>query len=86
MTASYSVHIKRSAEKEIRDLPDSVRLRVVTAIRQLADNPRPHGCEKLTARDAWRIRLGTHRIVYTVEDSHLVIEVVRVAHRREVYR
>jgi len=86
MTVSYEILIRRSAEKEIRDLPREVRVRVVQRIRALASSPRPPGCEKLAGRDAYRIRVGLYRVVYTIEDRRLVIEVVRVAHRKEVYR
>jgi mRNA interferase RelE/StbE len=84
--ASYSLRIKRSAEKDIRALPAEARGRVITRIRALAGDPRPPGATKLTGRDAWRLRVGTYRIVYLIEDHELIIEVVRVAHRRDVYR
>ena len=84
--ASYSLRIKRSAEKDIRSLPTDARKRVITRIQALAEDPRPPGATKLTGRDAWRLRVGTYRIVYVIEDQELVIEVVRVAHRRDVYR
>jgi mRNA interferase RelE/StbE len=86
MTGSYELRIRRSAEKEIRDLPRDVRLRVVSRIRDLAVEPRPQGCEKLAGFDAYRIRVGTYRVVYTIADRVLTVEVVRVAHRREAYR
>ena len=86
MTGSYEILIRRSAEKEIRELPRAARARVVQRIRALAASPRPPGCEKLAGRDAYRIRIGLYRVIYTVEDRRLVIEVVRVAHRKEVYR
>jgi len=86
LTGSYEVLIRRSAEKEIRDLPREIRSRIVDRIRVLASCPRPEGCEKLAGRDAYRIRVGRHRVIYTIEDRRLVIEVVRVAHRKEVYR
>ena len=84
--AGYSVLIKRSAEKEVARLPPDARQRVVRRIRALAQDPRPQGCEKLSARDSYRLRIGSYRIVYTIEDRQLVVQVVRVAHRREVYR
>jgi mRNA interferase RelE/StbE len=84
--ASYELRIRRSAEKEIRKLPDGPRRRVVAGIQGLASEPRPPGCERLTARDAWRIRIGTYRVIYTVDDQAVVVEVVRVGHRRDVYR
>ena len=86
MTGSFELRIRRSAEKEIRDLPGEVRSRVVERIRALASSPRPPGCEKLAGRDAYRIRIGLYRVIYTVEDRRLIIEVVRVAHRKEAYR
>lgn len=87
MTGSYELRIRRSAEKELRDLPAAARRRVIGRIRRLAADPRPHGCEKLAGwDDAYRARMGAYRIVYTVSDRVLVVEVVRVAHRREAYR
>lgn len=86
MTASYSVRIRRSAEKEIRRLPQPARRRIIAAIGGLAADPRPAGCVKLTGRSAWRVRIGPYRIVYTVDDAVLVIEVVKVGHRQDVYR
>lgn len=86
MPASYSIRIKRSAQKEIRALEQQPRKRVVRAIRALAEDPRPPGCEKLTVEQAYRIRVGWYRVVYAIEDDALVVMVVRVAHRREVYR
>lgn len=86
MTGSCELRIRRSAEKEIRDLPAAVRRRVIDRIAGLAADPRPHGCEKLAGWDAYRIRVGAYRVVYTVSDRVLVVEVVRVAHRREAYR
>ncbi len=84
--ASYSLRIKRSAEKDIRSLPSDARGRVIARIKGLAENPRPTGATKLTGRDAWRLRVGSYRIVYVYEDQMLIVEVVRVAHRRDVYR
>jgi mRNA interferase RelE/StbE len=86
MKGSYEILIRRSAEKEIRDLPIGARARVVDRIRALADEPRPTGCEKLSGRDAYRLRVGEYRVIYTIEDRVLVVEVVRVAHRKEAYR
>lgn len=82
----YELRIRRSAEKEIRALPQEARARVVPAILELAQIPRPQGCQKLSGRDAWRIGVGRYRVVYTIEDQCLLIEIVKVAHRRDVYR
>ena len=86
MTARYEVWIKKSAEKEIRGVPNPLRRRLIDRIRALAENPRPTGSIKLTGRDARRLRVGAYRIVYTVENTRLVVEVVKVGHRRDVYR
>jgi len=85
--ASYRVFIKRSAQKEIRDLPSlRVRRAIVARIQALADDPRPPGCVKLTGADKYRIRQGAYRILYTIDGDRLVVLVVRVAHRKDAYR
>lgn len=85
--ARYSLFIKPSAVKEIETI-DSVpeRRRVVRRIENLADEPRPPGCEKLSGGHKYRVRQGNYRIVYAVEDEKLVVSVVKVGHRKEVYR
>ena len=86
--ASYSIRIKASAAKEIETIePKKVRRQVVERIRALSETPRPRGCEKLSGQsNRYRIRQGTYRIVYSVEDNELVVFVVKVGHRREIYR
>lgn len=86
--ASYRIEFKASAFKELESLPDkSTRSRVVGRIEALAENPRPPGCEKLADRgNHYRIRQGDYRIVYTIEDDRLAILVIKVGHRRDVYR
>lgn len=86
--ASFSVRIKALAAKEIEAIePRSVRQRVIERIRALAEDPRPPGCEKLSAQQGrYRIRQGAWRVVYAIEDDRLVVLVVKVGHRREVYR
>ena len=86
MPASYDLRIKRSAEREIRALTQQQRRRVVACVRSLAEEPRPSGCRKLAGRDAYRLRVGVLRVIYTIADDLLVVEVVHVAHRREAYR
>lgn len=87
MAARYRIEIRRSAEKEIRAIGRKTdRQRVMARIGALADDPRPPGCSKLSGRDAYRIRQGVYRIVYTVADEVLTVEVVRIGHRRDVYR
>ena len=84
--ASYRLVIKPSAAKEIEALPKQDRRRVVARIMSLSSDPRPAGCEKLSGRDQYRIRQGHYRIVYAIQDLDLVVVLVKVGHRRDVYR
>jgi len=85
--ATSSVLIRRSAEKEIERIPLAERRRVVARIAALATDPRrPHGCVKLSASEKYRVRQGAYRVVYTIDDAVVTVVVVRVAHRRDVYR
>lgn len=84
--ASYSVSLKRSVLKDLESVPVRDRDRIMGRIGGLAHDPRPPGCEKLSALERYRIRVGDYRIVYSIEDEALVVWVVRVGHRRDVYR
>jgi mRNA interferase RelE/StbE len=83
----YRVFIKPSAVREIEGIAEkNQRQRIVAKIEALSDDPRPPGCEKLTGREQYRVRLGAYRIVYAIEDDRLVVYVVKVGHRSSVYR
>ena len=84
--ASYSILLTKSAAKEMGSIPTSDRQRVATKIGSLADNPRPMGVEKLSGDDKYRIRQGNYRILYQIIDADLIVTVVRIGDRREVYR
>ena len=84
--ASYSILIKRSAGKEIEALPPKDRRRVVARVQALAGNPRPTGCEKLSGEEKYRLRQGDYRMLYEIFDRELIVTVVRVGNRRDVYR
>jgi len=85
--AKYRILIKPSAVKEIEAIsPKKDRQRIVGRITKLADNPRPPGCEKLSGQEKYRIRQGRYRIVYSIEDQDLIVHVVKVGHRKDVYR
>jgi len=86
--ASYRVFIKPSAAKEIEAVGQKKdRERIVASIRTLARDPRPVGCEKLSgAPDRYRLRVGRYRIIYSIGDAGLLVVVVRVGHRKDVYR
>ncbi len=86
MTGSYSLVINKSAERELRALQKTDLRRITERIRGLAQNPRPPGNEKLSGQDRYRIRQGDYRILYAVDDERRTIQVVKIGHRREVYR
>ncbi len=83
----YEIDIPASVARQIRNLPRPVRKRTLVKIQQLRQQPRPHNCRKLMAEeDLYRIRVGSYRVIYTVDDDHQRVMLCRVAHRREVYR
>ena len=84
--ASYSILLTKTAAKELESVPTRDRQRIVTKIGSLADNPRPIGVEKLSGDDKYRIRQGNYRILYEIIDADLIVTVVRIGDRREVYR
>jgi mRNA interferase RelE/StbE len=85
--ARYSLEIRRSASREIEELPTKKDRRlVVDRISKLAEDPRPPGSEKLADQERYRVRQGLYRIVYEIEDAALVVRIVKVGHRRDVYR
>lgn len=84
--ASYRLLIKPSAAKELDSLPARDRKRIVAKLQALASNPRPLGSEKLSGEEKYRIRQGDYRILYSVQDTDSTVVIVKIAHRREVYR
>jgi mRNA interferase RelE/StbE len=85
--ASYRIEWKSSALKEIRKLPHDALSRIIDAVEGLKENPFPHGSQKLAAGQAsYRIRVGDYRVIYAVEAELLVIEIVKVGHRKDVYK
>jgi mRNA interferase RelE/StbE len=84
--ASYELVFRKSVAKDLRALPQRDVRRLLSRIRALADDPRPSACEKLSGHELYRIRQGLYRIVYSVEDAQLVVLIIRIAHRKDVYR
>lgn len=82
----YTVTFRTSAVKELRKLPIAARNQVSEVIDSLALEPRPHGVKKLAGVDAWRIRVGDYRVIYSILDRQLVVEIIKIGNRREVYR
>lgn len=84
--ANYELLIKRSATKELEALPLKDRRRIVTRIQTLAEDPRPTAAEKLSGDEKYRIRQGDYRVLYQIDDEGKTVTVVRIGHRRDVYR
>lgn len=84
---TYQVNIMPAAERDLRALPAAILARLDARLRALADQPRPHGSERIRGtRGGLRLRVGDYRVLYTVDDAHQVVTIARVRHRREVHR
>ena len=84
--AAYSVLFRESVQKDLQPIPKRELRRILDRIAALAAEPRPHGCEKLSGRQRYRIRQGKYRIIYSIEDNKMAVCVVKVGHRKDVYR
>ena len=84
--AVYSIFFKESARKELETIPKRDLQRIMERVAGLSDDPRPHGSEKLSGQERYRIRQGNYRIVYSIQDIGLTVWVVKIGHRREVCR
>jgi mRNA interferase RelE/StbE len=83
---TYRIEVSRRAAKAVTSLDKPLRRKILAAIEGLAGNPRPAGCKKLAGQEAWRIRVGDYRIIYEIHDQVLLVIVVDLGHRREIYR
>jgi mRNA interferase RelE/StbE len=84
--AVYSILFRDSVRKDLNSIPNNYLRKIMERIGALAKNPRPVGCEKLSGQEKYRVRQGNYRIIYSIEDCQLTVWVVKVGHRREVYR
>ena len=82
----YKVEVRRRAQRALDKLPKSDFQAVIVAIKGLKETPRPRGIEKVKTTGLWRIRQGDYRIIYAIDDKESLVIVVRVRHRREIYR
>lgn len=82
----YTVKLRPPAYRALARLDKDIRRAITASLHRLEDNPRPRGVVKLEGADLWRIRIGDYRAVYHIDDDQRVVAVVRVGHRREVYR
>lgn len=83
---SYRLSFKKSVAKDLRRIPNEDVARILKRIGELPSNPRPPGSEKLSGEERYRIRQGAYRILYEIQEEALIVVVVKVAHRREVYK
>ncbi len=83
--ASYSLAFKKSVAKDLRSIPNKDVKRILNRINSLRENPRSEGCVKLSNQEKYRVRQGIYRIIYEIQDTELIILVVKVAHRAQVY-
>jgi len=85
--ASYKIEVSTTAEKQIRKLPKPDQVRVLRAVLGLASVPRPRGCRKLRGyEDVYRIRVGSYRVLYSIEEKRVFIIILKVGKRKDVYR
>lgn len=82
----YTININKKASKFLESLSEPHRSSIVNAILSLAYNPRPFGYIKLTGEDAYRIRIGDYRVIYEIFEGTITIDVIRINHRKEVYK
>ncbi|MBU0991832.1 MAG: type II toxin-antitoxin system RelE/ParE family toxin [Proteobacteria bacterium] len=84
--AVYRIFFKNSVWKDFKSIPDKDLTKILSCIESLGENPRQPDCKKLSGQERYRLRYGQYRIIYSIQDEELTIWVVKVAHRRDVYR
>jgi mRNA interferase RelE/StbE len=84
--AGYSLFFKESVQKDLDGIPKKDLRRILSRINSLTGEPRPQGCEKLTGQGRYRLRQGRYRIVYSIQDEERTVTVVKVGHRKDIYR
>lgn len=82
----YRIAFKKSVSKDLKKIPKNDVLRILEVIKALAEDPRPPQSKKLSGQEKYRLRQGNYRILYSIEDDQLIVQVVKVGHRRDVYR
>jgi mRNA interferase RelE/StbE len=83
----YEVSLERKAERDLKKLPAEVFNRIIPQLKALAKKPKPSGCRKITgSQNDWRIRIGDYRVIYEIDEEEKVVKVMRIRHRKDVYR
>jgi len=83
---TYIVLLSKTVEKELEKMDNNIYKPIINAIIELGNNPRPNGCKKLKGREAYRIRVGNYRIIYEIIDNQLIVDVIVIGHRKEIYK
>jgi mRNA interferase RelE/StbE len=81
----YKIEILRSAQKQLSKIQHQQQNQIIENIRKLSENPRPLCCKKLSGRPAWRIRIGDYRVIYEINDQRLLVLIITIGHRKDVY-
>ena len=84
--AEYEILFKESVWKDLKKIPKCELKKILSRVEKLGHDPRPMGCEKLTGEELYRIRQGNYRVVYSIQDNELTVWVIKVGHRKDVYR
>jgi mRNA interferase RelE/StbE len=84
--AEYEILFKESVWKDLKKIPKRELKKILSRVEKLGNDPRPMGCEKLTAEELYRIRQGNYWIIYSIQDNELTVWVIKVGHRKDVYR
>lgn len=83
---SFNLRFKASVKKDLKAIPRKDVLRILEVVDGLANNPYPLNSKQLVGRNAWRVRIGVYRVIYTIDNQEVVIEIIKVGHRKDVYR
>ncbi|MBI4284808.1 MAG: type II toxin-antitoxin system RelE/ParE family toxin [Chloroflexi bacterium] len=84
--AGYKVYFRESVAKDLKAIPGKDVKKILQRIKTLTEDPRPAGCEKLTGQEGYRLRQGRYRIVYSIQDDELTVWIVKIGHRKDIYR
>lgn len=86
MIGHHHINFTSSAQKQLKSIPVAYQKLIISKILKLSNNPRPPGCKKLTGREGYRIRIGNYRVIYIINDTQLIILIVNIDHRKQVYK
>lgn len=82
---NYTITLSKKAQKQLDDFSYNIAYPIMETIASLEQNPRPNGCKKLKGRDAYRVRTGNYRIIYEIFDTELIVDIITLGHRKDIY-